>query len=172
MQRPEMEIEKMLSRLMPVAISEQGQDAMDGMLDDLCGGEGDGESSVHAGEPPRRKHFGRISPWKFALPPVGIAAATAFAFFKSVPHADHRTEVGLAGAEAASWVPDMVLLGESDRVESLEDGGWLADAQGRAMQAVRVRVVEENTFRDQETGIVVHVSEPREELILTPINAF
>ena len=40
------------------------------------------------------------------------------------------------------------------------------------VQAVRVRVVEANTLRDEETGIVVQVSDPRDEMILTPVTMF
>jgi hypothetical protein len=48
----------------------------------------------------------------------------------------------------------------------------MEDPDGAAMQAVRVRVVEANTLRDEETGIVVQVSEPREEMVLTPVSVF
>jgi hypothetical protein len=40
------------------------------------------------------------------------------------------------------------------------------------MHALRLSVVEENSLRDLETGIVVQISEPREEILLMPITAF
>ncbi len=160
MKQPE-SIEDMLSRLMPVAISEAGQRSLDAMLDELAGEEAAPEAPVAA----RRGK----SVWIYALPPVGIAAAAAFAFF--MPHGSSvRKEITstLPKLEA----PGIFLLGETDRIETLTDEGWLADPQGAAMQAVRVRVVEENTLRDEKTGIVFRISEPREELILTPVTAF
>lgn len=160
MKQPE-SIEDMLSRLMPVAISEAGQRSLDAMLDELAG-----EEAVP--ETPATPHRGK-SFWIYALPPAGIAAAAAFAFF--MPHGSSaRKEITstLPKLEA----PGIFLLGETDRIETLTDEGWLADPQGAAMQAVRVRVVEENTLRDEKTGIVFQISEPREELILTPVTAF
>ena len=54
----------------------------------------------------------------------------------------------------------------------MADEGWVVDEDGAAMQAVRVRVVEANTLRDELTGIVVQVADPREEMILTPVSTF
>jgi hypothetical protein len=68
---------------------------------------------------------------------------------------------------------NLMTLGQVfDRVEAMSDEGWVADPDGAAMQAVRVRVVEANTLRDEATGIVVQVSDPREEMILTPVTVF
>ena len=63
-------------------------------------------------------------------------------------------------------------MGESDRIESMTDEGWQEDADGTAMRALRLSVVEENSLRDEETGIVMQVSEPREEILLMPVSAF
>lgn len=147
-------MENALARLMPPAISEDGQRSMDEMLDELFGED--------VAETPRKKTI-----WKFVVP-SGIAAALAMVF--AFPSSDHstRNESIIARNDA----PQMKLMGESDWIEEMTDEGWVSDPQGAAMQAVRVRVVEENTLRDEETGIVVHVSEPREELLLFPVNAF
>lgn len=151
-------IEEMLARLMPPAISEEGQRSLDSMLDELCGEE------VEETVEPKLK----VARWKIATP-AGIAAAAAlavsFPWFKPI-------ETPPAPVAAVEPVSEMVLMGESGRIEKTTDEGWVADSQGGTMQAVRVRVVEENTLRDRETGIVVHISEPREELLLFPVNAF
>ena len=63
-------------------------------------------------------------------------------------------------------------MGESDRIESMTDEGWQEDSDGSAMRAMRLRVVEENSVLDEETGIVMQVSEPREEILLMPVSAF
>lgn len=157
MRQPE-DIEAMLSKLMPSAMSEDASRSMDEMLDELCGPE--------AAETDGRRNFS----WKWVIPPVGIAAATALAFFMPenhpvLPVADVKKPVEMAA-------PNIVLVGETDRIESLADEGWMSDPQGAVMQAVRVRVVEENTFRDEQTGIVMQISAPREELLLYQVNAF
>lgn len=151
-------IEEMLARLMPPAISGEGQRSLDAMLDELCGEE----------IPETAEAKAKVVRWKIAVP-AGIAAAAAFA--ATFPLIKSQ-EAPPAPVAAVKPVPEMVLMGESGRIEKTTDEGWVADSQGGTMQAVRVRVVEENTLRDRETGIVVHISEPREELLLFPVNAF
>lgn len=159
MQRPETSIEDALARLMPKAISEEGQRSLDEMLDELCGEE---ESAV---VPIKRRVKGG---WQI-LVSAGIAACVALVVtFRS------ENTVGLAFTPLAGTVleQNLVLVSESDRVEKMSDEGWMADPQGGMMQAVRMRVVEENSLRDDETGIVVQISEPRDELLLIPVNHF
>lgn len=159
--RPHESMEDMLSRLMPVAFSEEGQRSLDAMLDELAGP----EEPVAAEEPATKR--GNL--WARVLPPVGIAAAAALAFLWSYGAPGDRKTVASRPDIAPSGI---YLLGETDRIERLTDEGWLADPQGGAMQAVRVQVVEENTLQDAQTGIIFQISEPREELILTPVTAF
>jgi hypothetical protein len=66
----------------------------------------------------------------------------------------------------------MILMGESDRIESMTDEGWQEDSDGSTMRAMRLNVVGENSLLDEETGIVMQVSEPREELLLMPVSTF
>lgn len=156
MRQPE-DIEAMLSKLMPAAMSEDASRSMDEMLDKLCGPE--------ISDSEERGKF----QWKWFVAPAGIAAATALAFF--MPEGNPSLPAPVAKAVEAVR-PDIVLVGETDRIESLADEGWMSDPQGAVMQAVRVRVVEENTFRDEQTGIVMQISAPREELLLYQVNAF
>ena len=144
MPQPE-SIETMLSRLMPVAFSEEGQRSMDAMLDELCGEE----------------------PEAAAIPAGSVKKNLAFF------HPDQTPEAApTVIAPSAAVDPGVVVLGESERIEMLKDEGWLADPHGAVMQAARARVVGEDTMRDEETGIVFCVSERREELILNPITSF
>lgn len=162
MQRPESSIEDALARLMPKAISEEGQRSLDAMLDELCGEE---EPAADVVPMPRR---GVKGGWQI-LVTSGLAACLALVItFRS-----ETTERGSSMPMAAA-IPEqnLVLVSESDRIEKMSDEGWMADPQGGMMQAVRMRVVEENSLRDEETGIVVRISEPREELLLIPVNHF
>ncbi|MEO8615561.1 MAG: hypothetical protein ABI600_10495 [Luteolibacter sp.] len=149
-------IEAALARLMPPALSEDCQFEIDAMLDELAGPEI--EEVVEMPERSSRR-------W---ITGSGIAAAAAgllviIPFLKTTPiQTTAKVSVKTSG---------LVLVGESDRVESMTDEGW-RDSDGSAMHAVRLNVVAENSLRDEETGIVMQVSEPREELLLTPITAF
>ncbi|HVJ46995.1 MAG TPA: hypothetical protein VM511_11450 [Luteolibacter sp.] len=156
MQPPD-SIEAMLDRLMPTAISEKGQRSLDEMLDELCGPE------IVEAPVVRRNH------WKYAVAPVGIAAAVAVAVF--LPGKETKKGVS-SPAVVAIADEEFSLVGESDRIEALADEGLVADPMGGVMQAMRVRVVGENTFRDEETGIVMQISEPREEMLFYQVNAF
>jgi hypothetical protein len=74
-----------------------------------------------------------------------------------------------AGGESRAG---LVLVGESDRIESMTDEGWQEESDGSAMRTLRLNVVEENSLLDEETGIVMQVSEPREEILLMPVSTF
>ena len=64
------------------------------------------------------------------------------------------------------------MLRQADRVEEVSDDGLYVDAGGSAVRRLRVRVVEESRMRDEETGIVVNLTAPREETYLLPISTF
>jgi hypothetical protein len=138
-------VETILARLMPPALSVAGQHDIEAMLDELAGPE--------TARPSRRWIIGG-----------GIAASLAAALV--MPHLISPPSVVAAPA------PEFLLVGESDRVESMMDEGWREIPDGSAMRAMRVRVIEENSLFDEETGIVMQVSQPREELLLMPISAF
>lgn len=147
-------VETVLARLMPAALSEDGQSEMEAMLDELAMAEGGG--GIKAASQLRRWVWG-------GLAATGMAAALVFYSSGVAPQV-------VSGD--LSVPPEFVLVGESDRIESMTDEGWTEDTDGTAMRAVRLRVVEENSLYDQETGIVMKVSEPRDEVFLMPISAF
>jgi hypothetical protein len=153
-------IESVLHRLMPPALSESGQRSIEAMLDELAAAAPQATNTA-----PAKLRSARLGV------PLGLAAAIAALVALVLPHAPVPLPLVMERAVTAPR-PGMVLVGESDRIEAMSDEGWMADPDGAAMQAVRVRVVEANTLRDEETGIVVQVSDPREEMILMPVSVF
>ena len=152
MQAPD-HIESVLARLMPTALSHDGQAKIEAMLDDLA---------CHSRNEVPAARFR----WVLG---AGIAAAigmvcAVFPWSGKAP--------GVVQKFADKTAAGLVLISESSRVESMTDEGWREDADGAAMQAVRLNVVDENSLRDEETGMIVHISEPREEILLTPVSAF
>lgn len=150
------EVEAVLARLMPVALSDEGQQEMERLLDELAGD----PSAI----PVRAR-------WKKWLPVSGIAAAgvgMALGFLMK-GEGDGVPPAVVRDVEARSG---LLLVGGSNRIEAMSEEGWSEDPDGSAMRAVRLLVVEENSFLDEETGIVMQVSEPREEMVLMPISAF
>ncbi|MEI6178870.1 MAG: hypothetical protein WCS43_18400 [Verrucomicrobiota bacterium] len=142
---------------MPSALSETGQHEIEEMIDELAA---TSQVSAPSGHP----WFRRIAVGGIAA--AGVAAACFF------PMVQRPAALTTATAPSASSAPGFVLVGESDRVESMTDEGWLENQDGSTMQATRLSVVEENTLRDVETGIVISISEPREEILLMPVSAF
>lgn len=155
---PVLEMEAVMARLMPPAISQDCQYELEALIDDLAGPE---PAMV-------------ISPVNWTLRAVlggGIAAAIG-ALCAIFPF-DEASPVARAVASVPADIDSgLVLVSESDRVESMTDEGWSEDVYGSAMHAVRLNLVEENEIRDEESGMLVKISEPREEMLLMPISSF
>lgn len=157
MQTPD-PIESMLARLMPGTLSQSGQRSIESMIDELAGE----TAAVRTTTPAIRR-------WWIGS---GIAAAVALSFALPAMFRGAPASSLVSTPKAVEEAPAMEFVEESNRVESVRDEGWLADADGTAMQAVRYRVVEENTLRDAKTGYTVRISEPRDEVLLTPVSSF
>lgn len=147
-------MEVALARLMPTALSVSGQRSIEEMLDEL------------AAEVPAPVHH------RFRRPLIGLAAAAAVAGVITLSSLFHPQAAPMARVLASAPAPGVEWMAQSERVESVADEGWVSGADGSAMQALRLRVVGENTVRDEETGYTVRVSEPREEMLLMPVSAF
>ena len=149
------DVEAVLARLMPVALSDQGQEEIESLLDDLAAG----TTAVPAS-----------ARWKTWLPLSGVAAAgMAMAFGFLFTGESERVPPVVLGEQVH---PGLLLVAGSNRIEEMSEEGWSEDTDGSAMRAVRLVVVEENSFLDEETGIVMQVSEPREEMVLMPVSTF
>ncbi len=155
MQTPD-PVETILARLMPPALSHDGQRNIEAMLDELAA-----EAPVPA---PVRSAVPRRGWWLGGIAAAGmIGAWLPHAFRPASEHVTTSRDVPVANA---------VLVGQSGRIESMTDDGWHEDADGSAMQALRLNVVREESVLDEETGIIMQIREPREEIILMPVSSF
>lgn len=151
-------VETILARLMPPALSDAAVADIEAMLDELAGT----AAPVAAAPPAPNPWFRRAALGGIAA--AGVAAAIVF----HGPSAPERAASRPADADPAEFV----LVGESERIESTTDEGWLEDSAGSAVHALRLSVVEEDSLLDEETGMVMTVSEPREEILLMPVSTF
>lgn len=163
MQKPDQnfeDMEKALSRLMPASVSENAQDRMDLMLEELAG-----DSKI------TRFDFKKSVKWFGA---GGIAAALGLGVYVFIPqlHEPENSAKSLTISGQNDLAPELVYLSESDRVEGFSDEGLFVDSGGSAVRKVRIRVIEESQIRDEETGIVVVLTEPREEMYMVPVSTF
>lgn len=153
------DIEDALSRLMPVALSDRAGEELDEMIDSLSG---------------NSKVVGFNTAWRGKWKALGGVAAAVV--FTALIFPDRRPDETKLSETVAS--PDavesakVVFLAESDRIEEVRDEGLFVDAGGSAVRKLRVRVVEESQVRDEETGIVVMLTEPREEMYMVPVSTF
>lgn len=159
MQAPD-PIETILARLMPPAMSQTAQEDMDAMIDDLAGG-----TVQNVISPPSNHWFLR------SLIGGGIAAAIG-AVIALFPLTPDKPNPRIALTPPAYPASGLVLISGSDRVESMADEGWQESVDGSVMHTLRVKAMEESSVRDEETGIIVKILEPREELLLIPISSF
>lgn len=150
-------IETILARLMPPALSQDGQFEIDSMIDELAGPEFQNVVGISSSRW-----------WVRAVIGGGIAAAIGalIAVFPLNPAARVAAVLPMPSASG------LILLSESDRIESMTDDGWQENPGGLVMHAIRLNAVEENSVRDEESGMVVQISEDREEVLLMPISAF
>lgn len=147
---PHDEMEKALMRLMPVALSDTAQAAMDARIDEL------------AGDQVVPHDFSRWAKWL-----GGIAAALTIGIF-TIPFGNWES----APVVDVEDDDKMVVIDDLDRVENVRDEGLFVDASGSAVRKMSVRVIGESKVRDAETGIEVTLTAPREEMFLMPISTF
>ena len=152
-------VETILARLIPPALSEAGQHEIEAMLDELAAASANGHGLTIT-----RKRF-NLRFISGGLAASGIAAILVFSLM--TPKAPLMAKIS-----PFESLPEFVLVGESDHVESMTDEGMQEDSDGTAMHAMRLSVVEENTLRDNQSGIEMQISEPREEMVLMPVTAF
>lgn len=159
MQAPD-PIETILARLMPPALSEGAQADIDEMIDEL------------AGATPENIVPHPTSNWLLrSLIGGGIAAAVG-AMIAIFPLEPEATQPRMALKPPVYPSSGLVLISGTDRVESVTDEGWQDSVDGSAIRTLRLNALEESSVRDEESGIVVKISEPREEILMIPISSF
>ena len=174
MQTPDT-IESRLHQLMPVAFSEAGRDALESLLDDLAGASASAEPAPALASASSTRQANHGPAWWLSR---GAAAAcagclVAWSFLAGDrPSAPPLTQNTRTLTTQAASPAGMVLVGQSDVVSSMVDEGWMDDPDGVEMHAVRLQILTENHLRDEETGIVMRISQPREEMLLMPVTAF
>lgn len=151
------QIEKALQRLVPASMSEGGMASVDELIDELAGVESEAVK-------PR-------SNWLW----WGSGVAASLAVLVGLAVETGRVEQIAANSVAGPALVEqgMVLLEQSDWVSAAEeDKVLMTENDGSVHRAWHVQVVNEERFRDRETGYEVRVVHPRSELVLMPVTAF
>lgn len=159
MQAPD-PVETILARLMPPALSEGCQTDIEEMLGDLAGPDSENVVPFSSGKWIARSLIGG-----------GIAAAIG-AMCAVFPLRHSAPDAPVAKASGTEPAAGLVFVSESDRIESVTDEGWRKDSEGDPMHSVRLKTVQENNVRDEKSGMLVRISEPREEVLMMPAESF
>ncbi|MBK1818306.1 hypothetical protein JIN84_21985 [Luteolibacter yonseiensis] len=146
-----------MARLAPPALSAEFKSGLDETIDKLAAAKPENVTEISSGKWLVRSLIGG-----------GIAAGIG-AMFALFP-ADHTTGPSMAKAEDAP--SGSVLVSASERLESVTDVGMRKDFEGTEMHAVKFTAVRENNVRDEESGMVVKISQPREEILMMPVGEF
>ncbi|RYD18238.1 MAG: hypothetical protein EOP88_23285 [Verrucomicrobiaceae bacterium] len=152
-------MEAILGRLMPPALSSDSHGEIENMIDDLAGVEPAKIVPISSG--------GWIARWA-----AGGGIAAALGLLGALYMGDKTVQEPRNGALVQQMSSNLIVVSETDRVESVTDEGLKANADGSAMRAVRLKAVETNKVLDKESGMIIEIREPREELLLTPITEF
>ncbi len=79
---------------------------------------------------------------------------------------------GVSGNARLSGSPTNVLIDRREQVESENTSQLVTDDDGTVHRAYRIRRTTEEKVRDSATGLVITVTEPRDEELLIPVNSF
>jgi hypothetical protein len=158
MESPE-DLEKALSRLMPVAISEDGKRSLDELIDRLSAGE-------EVVEMPKK--LARPWAWVGAISAVAAAVVVTLNFQPGVSSPQNAVTTTPPTSEKNG----IVMIQQTERIETAVAEDFVSETDGVAHRAWRVRVVGEERLQDMETGHEIVVSLPRDEVILMPVTDF
>ncbi|BCX46455.1 hypothetical protein HAHE_03630 [Haloferula helveola] len=151
METPEQIERALMERLVPRGFSDRGAASLDELIDELA------DETPAPGQ--------RRTLWWGAAAAVALTAGVSWGVWPRVP--ESVPVVGMGG------LAEVELLSESVGVVSTEaDDRLLTDSDGSLLQAWNVTVVNEELFRDEQTGHEVRVIQPRDELVLIPVTAF
>lgn len=171
MHRPDT-IEDILSRLIPPALSESGQARVEAMIDEIAALPAPPCQQTqafhwHIPDPLSSPSRPQIR-WRI-VGGIAAAAITLGALLAVQYQTSPSSSVATIRRPAA---PALSLLEESGRVDDASNAGTVEESDGTSLQAWRYHVTENDRMKDRETGLVVEVSQPRDEFLLMPVSAF
>lgn len=156
-------IEEKLSRLIPPALSEEGQRGLEDLIDELAGVEADADFEAT----PNRWL------WKVAAA-VAILAVPVVMTHRRGDSPVMDTSLAQLDVDVTLGVsPEMMLLKSIQMIDAREDDGLIVPSDGTAPHyRYRYRVIDEEVVRDPETGVEITLRQPRQEVVTIPVTQF
>lgn len=165
-------IEAKLQRLVPPSLSEDGELRLEEAVDRLAGVQSRGESQGR----PAAGNAAWL--WKavavvavLVIPVVMIQFADRDAEDSSLAQVDPSISLNVA-SEMAN-LQEMVLLKSTKLIDGRVDDGLIVPDDGATPHyRYRYRVVDEEQVRDLESGSVITIRQPRQEVVTIPVTQF
>lgn len=158
MHRPD-SIEEILSRLVPPALSNSCQAGIEAMIGQLA----DPSPTPHSRNRPTRWHW---------LGGIAAAMFITLGLLISIHSQAPANNTPAASTTPGTNLPPLTLIEECGRVDDASSIGTVEESDGTFLQAWRYHVVEKDRVKDRKTGLVVEVSQPRDEFLLMPVSTF
>ena len=151
-------IENKLRNLAPSSLSEGGVMRMNETIDSLAG--------VDAEMPSRQRR------WQKIAAVLALLAIPVFVISYQGRSVD-ASSVDLTPKENHARDSKMVVVHTSDHVDvSVEDGLIIPVSGEAAHYRYRYYIVDEAQMRDAQSGLVVTIRQPREEILTVPVTQF
>lgn len=168
MKAPE-SIEEKLNRLMPPPISESGMQQMDALLENLAQGEAKGTARNNSLRNTFAGAAKLVALLLLFLVPVALLKLTN----EIVPVAPQLALLDAVAPMAAAQESEFVVIHSVHKVAGRENDGLITPVDGAAPHyRYRFHVVDEEKVRDPETGVVITLRQPRQEVITLPVTDF
>ncbi|MFK7851597.1 MAG: hypothetical protein AB8D78_11530 [Akkermansiaceae bacterium] len=153
------EIEKMLEGLMPVSLSSSLVEESEASFDRLAKTKNSHKALN------RKREILVLTSCIVTLLVLGGGALMFNFFYEN--SGQKMTELSFHDLDT-----EFVFLEKEDRIEEVHDEGLFINSDGTPVRRIRVRMIGEQSLRDEATGIVMELTEPREETYLVPVTKF
>ena len=157
-------IEEKLAQLLPPALSDEGQRRLEDMIDDLSGVDADLEKS-NAGRSPKG--------WVWKAVAV-LALSTSIVIIGSTLVPEERTALLTHDDQATHGkTSEMVVLTSTKLIGARENDGLIVPNDGTTPHyRYRYHMIDEEQVKDPDSGLVITLRQPRQEVLTIPITQF
>ncbi len=165
-------IEDKLRQLAPASISEDGQAMLGQAIDQLAGVEPH-QSQMRGGGNPTANIHSRIKHWPWRK----IAAALAVLTVPTMMWLDQDDSSPSLTTTASPGDPlaasELVILKSTNRIDGRVEDGLIIPRDGsNPHYRYRYSVTDEEQVRDAQTGTIITLRQPRQEVVTIPVTQF
>jgi hypothetical protein len=157
-------IEEKLAQLVPPALSDEGQRNLEDLIDDLSGVDADLAKSNAA-------RFPKGLVWKAAA--VLALSASIVIIRSTFVLEDHTALLTHNDQVAHSNIAEMVVLSSTKLIGGRENDGLIVPIDGTTPHyRYRYHVIDQEQVKDPDSGLVITLRQPRQEVLTIPITQF